>query len=63
MFIHPYEVTKIAILWQGHRQGTAPCANNGDVEIKYACGGGIGTRVLLTCGCGKEFDVTDYESW
>jgi len=26
-------------------------------------GGGIGTVIKATCGCGKEMDVTDYYSW
>ena len=63
MFIDPYEMTKMVNLWDGHRSGTAPCTHRGDVKIEYGDGGGIGTRVLVTCGCGKEFDVTDYGSW
>ena len=63
MFIDPYEMTKMVNLWDGHRSGAAPCTHRGDVKIEYGSGGGIGTRVLVTCGCGKEFDVTDYGSW
>lgn len=63
MFIDPYEMTKMVNLWDGHRNGAAPCTHRGDVKIEYGSGGGIGTRVLVTCGCGKEFDVTCYENW
>ena len=55
-----YEMTKLTDRWWLHRRD---CNSTGDARIEYALGGGIGTRVLVTCGCGKEMDVTDYESW
>jgi hypothetical protein len=39
------------------------CNDKRDITIAYADGGGIGTRVLVTCGCGVEVDLTDYTSW
>ena len=63
MFIDPYEMTKMVNLWDGHRSGASPCTHRGDVKIEYGSGGGIGTQVFVTCGCGKKFDVTCYESW
>ena len=55
-----YEMTKISNLWDFHRR---ECQSELDSTLAYASGGGIGTRVLLTCGCGQEMDVTDYGSW
>jgi hypothetical protein len=58
--LKPYEITKLANLWEFHRQD---CKDQNGALIAYASGGGIGTRVLVTCGCGTELDVTDYSSW
>ena len=60
LLLTPYEMTKMTNLWESHRRD---CQNKADAQIAYASGGGIGTRVLITCGCGKEMDVTDYGSW
>jgi hypothetical protein len=39
------------------------CHRQADVTIKQYPGGGIGTVTKARCGCGKEIDITDYESW
>ena len=33
------------------------------MKIEYKSGGGVGSVVIATCGCGKEMNVTDYRSW
>jgi len=60
MNLRPRELDKLAHLWEYHR---FDCANRGDAKIELRSGGGIGTVVVVICGCGKEFDVTDYHSW
>ena len=60
MDLQPTELTKLSNLWDHHRHY---CHDRGDVKIEYKDGGGIGTRVVATCGCGREFDCTDYSSW
>jgi hypothetical protein len=54
------EMDKLAHLWEFHRQD---CHDPRDMRIELLDGGGIGTRAVATCGCGKEMDVTDYGSW
>ena len=61
--IQPEELTKLVNVWEAHRNGTFPCTNRGDAKLEYRSGGGIGTRVFAVCGCGHEFDVTNYHSW
>ena len=60
LLLGPKEMTKLANQWELHR---TDCNHQGDMKIEYASGGGIGTRILATCGCGKVMDVTDYHSW
>ena len=60
MTISPREMDKLLWAWEFHRRD---CTHQGDAKIEYASGGGIGTRLLLTCACGKEMDATDYHSW
>ena len=55
------EMDRLANLWEIHRfDCTRP---NGDMKIEMLSGGGIGTRIVATCGCSKELDATDYSSW
>lgn len=54
------EMDKLSHLWEFHR---TDCNNSKDVRIEMLPGGGIGTVIMITCGCGKEMDVTDYLSW
>lgn len=54
------EMDKLAHLWEFHR---SDCHHLADVKLELLSGGGIGTRVQATCGCGKQMDVTDYSSW
>lgn len=62
--LQPEELDSLAVLWNHHRRGVLfPCTDKRDSKLEYADGGGIGTRVLFTCGCGEEFDITDYSSW
>jgi hypothetical protein len=61
--LSPKEMDKLAHLWEFHRNFMAGCKHNGCVKIELLSGGGIGTVVMVTCGCGKEIDVTDYYSW
>lgn len=58
--LSPKEMDKLAHLWEFHRDD---CDHKGDMKIELLAGGGIGTKVLATCGCGREMDVTDYHSW
>ena len=58
--LDPKEMDKLAHLWEFHR---SDCHHGGDMKIEMLSGGGIGTKTLATCGCGKEMDVTDYFSW
>ena len=60
MLLQAREMDKLANLWDFHRHS---CTNHNDAEIEYLPGGGIGTVVMVTCGCGKQLDVTDYHSW
>lgn len=60
MLLHEKEMTRMAHLWEYHR---SDCKHEGDAKIEYGPGGGIGTTVKVTCGCGKVMDVTDYHSW
>lgn len=60
MNIQPKEMDKLLWLWEFHR---TDCANKGDVKIEHLSGGGIGTKLQVTCGCGKPMDATDYFSW
>ena len=32
-------------------------------KFSYQSGGGIGSRLIVKCRCGKEGDITDYPSW
>ena len=61
--ISPKEMTKLTHLWEFHRNCLDGCKHEGDVNIQLLPGGGIGTVVVATCGCGKKMDVTDYHSW
>lgn len=61
VLLSPKEMDKLTWLWEFHRrdcQHPIP-----DVKIEMLDGGGIGTKVAATCGCGKELDATDYFSW
>jgi hypothetical protein len=58
--LQPREMDKLAHLWDFHR---FECHHNGDMKIEHRPGGGIGTKTVAICGCGREMDVTDYESW
>lgn len=58
--LQPKEMNKLANLWDFHRED---CAASGTVKIEHRSGGGIGTATVVTCGCGKEMDVTNYLSW
>ena len=58
--LQPREMDKLAHQWDFHR---FDCRNDGDMKIEYRYGGGIGTKVVAICGCGREMDVTDYRSW
>lgn len=60
MNISPREMTKLANAWDQH---SLDCSSTRDAKVEFASGGGIGTRLLLTCGCGKVMDCTDYYSW
>lgn len=60
MILYCTEVTKLSNLWDHHRRD---CKHEGGVKIELASGGGIGTRTIVTCGCGKELDITDYLNW
>lgn len=60
MKIQRREMDKLANVWEFHR---FDCRNDGDVTIEYRSGGGIGTKTVAICGCGKEIDITDYFSW
>ena len=60
VLLNPEEMTKLAHLWEFHKTG---CSDHGDIKIEMLSGGGIGTVIKATCGCGKEMDVTDYFSW
>jgi len=57
------EMSKLAHAWEFHRNSLTKCTDAKDVIIEYRDGGSIGTRVFLVCGCGKEIDITDYNSW
>lgn len=61
--LNPEEMSKLIHLWEFHRLGVAGCKHEGDAKLEYKSGGGIGTVIIVTCGCGKEMDVTDYHSW
>lgn len=54
------EMDKLAHLWEFHR---TDCKHDGDIKLEHLSGGGIGTVTQVTCGCGKQMDVTDYYSW
>jgi hypothetical protein len=58
--LSPKEMDKLANIWEYHRQA---CTNKADMTIELQPGGGIGTVVMATCGCGKKMNVTDYLSW
>ena len=58
--LSPKEMDKLVSLWEFHR---GDCRHQGDMKIEMLAGGGIGTVIQATCGCGKEIDVTDYFSW
>lgn len=60
MTFGPKEMDRISHLWEFHRKD---CDHRADAIIEYRSGGGIGTVVVVICGCGKELDVTDYFSW
>lgn len=60
VLLSPKEMDKLAHLWEFHR---TDCHNTGDMKVCMLSGGGIGTVIMATCGCGKEMDVTDYHSW
>ena len=60
MVLSVRELDKLANLWDNHRSG---CSHRGDAEIRLFPGGGIGTVVVVICGCGRKLDVTDYASW
>ena len=60
MNLGPREMDKLVYLWEFHR---CTCNHQGDACIELRSGGGIGTVVVVICGCGKEIDVTDYNSW
>jgi len=61
MQISMREMDKLSNLWDFHRRD---CTNRCmDAKIDYLPGGGIGTVVMVTCGCGKQLDITDYFSW
>ncbi len=32
-------------------------------EVAQVCSGGIGRSYVFRCGCGVDFDATDYGSW
>ncbi len=63
MRLGPKEMDKLTHLWEFHRSGVGGCDHKGDAEIKLLDGCGIGTVVMVVCGCGKEMNVTDYHSW
>jgi hypothetical protein len=54
------EMNNLKLLWTFHR---SDCHNQKDITIEMLSGGGIGSVVQATCGCGKVLDVTDYSSW
>lgn len=58
--LEPKEMDKLVNLWEFHRNS---CEHKGDAKIEHLSGGGIGTVTKVTCGCGKEMDVTNYLSW
>jgi hypothetical protein len=60
ILLSPKEMDKLAWLWEFHRKD---CRNHRDIKIEMLPGGGIGTVVQATCGCGTELDATDYYSW
>ena len=60
VLLSPNEMNELSHLWNFHR---FDCHHHGDMKIEMLSGGGIGTVVMATCGCGKEMDVTDYSSW
>lgn len=55
----PKEMNLLAHQWLYHR---SDCSNRGDLKIEFL-GCPIGTNIYATCGCGKEFNITDYNSW
>lgn len=58
--LSPKEMDKLTHIWEFHR---ADCDNKADAKIETRSGGGIGTKIIAVCGCGKEMDATDYFSW
>jgi hypothetical protein len=60
VILSPEELNNLLILWRFHR---TDCDHQGDITITLLPGGGIGTVVMVRCGCNKELDVTDYSSW
>jgi hypothetical protein len=54
------EMNNLINLWSLHR---LYCHDQKDITIKMLSGGGIGTAIRATCGCGRVMDVTDYSSW
>ena len=59
LILTPKEVDKLATIWNFHR---SDCSHQGDLKIELL-GSSIGTNVYATCGCGKEFNITDYDIW
>jgi hypothetical protein len=57
--LYPKEMDKLSRLWEFHK---FDCSHQGVVRLEHRSGG-IGTVTVVTCGCGKEMDVTDYGSW
>jgi hypothetical protein len=35
----------------------------GDLKIVHYSAGGIGRTTKVVCGCGEEYNITDYDSW
>jgi len=62
MLLNTEEMDKLAHLWEFHRRGVGKCVDPKDIKIELRSGGGIVTQVMVTCGCGREMDVTDYHS-
>jgi len=54
------EMDYLAHLWKLHK---FDCHDHRNMKIEMLSGGGIGTVIMATCGCGKELDATDYSSW
>jgi hypothetical protein len=59
IIIDPEEVSRFMTLWNFHK---ADCEHKGTVVIEQR-GCAIGTATFVTCGCGKELDITEYGNW